>query len=34
MKQEEVQMTYGELEVTSRFTATPRGRRLMRQWFD
>jgi len=34
MRQEEMQMAYGDLEVTSRFTATPAGRRLVKLWFD
>ena len=33
MLKEEVQMTYGNIEATSRFTITEEGRRVLRMWF-
>jgi hypothetical protein len=33
MRKEEVQTTYGSIEVTSRFSITDEGRRLLQAWF-
>jgi hypothetical protein len=33
MRQEEIQMTYGDIEATARFPITEEGRRILRKWF-
>lgn len=33
MRKEEVQMTYGNIEATSRFSITEEGRRVLQTWF-
>ena len=33
MRKEEIQMTYGRIEATVRFSITTEGRRVLEQWF-